>query len=334
MKKNLLKDGVFKRNANRYSLRGFTLVELLVVIAIIGILIGLLLPAVQAARESARRMQCLNNFKQIGLALHNYHDAHNAFPSAWRGYAANGTSPLVFGDPGWGWAAAILPFMEQNSLYSQVYLAESISTERNKLARTLFLPAYHCPSESSAEKTFTLEDSRLLEHDDHEHEDGIDHGHERDVVDGSTLFASANYVASIGTTNIHDGELYEDGGIYEGREFKSDGAFYHNSALSASAFTDGLSSTIFVGERAAKKMHYSTWAGMPAGDGCIPAIIAGTFHAGFNNDGYSHGFSSNHAGGSNFLFGDGSCRFVSATIDVNTVKALATRDGGETVSLN
>ena len=334
MKERILKiDGKdFSRKSQRHA---FTLVELLVVIAIIGILIGLLLPAVQAARESARRMQCLNNFKQIGLALHNYHDTNKTFPSAWRGYAANGTSPLVFGDPGWGWAAAILPFMEQNNLYSQVHLTESISTERNKMARTLFLPAYSCPSESTSEKTFTLGDSGLLEHEhEHEHEDDDEHEHEHESsLDENTLFAAANYIASIGTTNIHDGENYEDGGLYEGREFKSDGAFYHNSSLGMNSFTDGTSSTIFAGERVAKKKHFSTWAGMPAGDGCIPAIVSGSFHGGFKNTGASHGFSSNHSGGANFLFGDGSCKFISATIDDATIKALATRSGGETVSL-
>lgn len=313
---------------------GFTLVELLVVIAIIGILIGLLLPAVQAAREAARRMQCLNNLKQIGLALHNYHDVHRSFPSAWRGYSFDGTTPLVFGNPGWGWAAAILPFMEQNNLYSQIDLASPISTEKNKVARTLFTNAYHCPSESSGEKNFSLSDSGLLEHDDHEHSDGVDHGHEHEIVAGATIFAAANYVASIGTTNIHDGENYEDGGRYEGREFKSDGAFYHNSELGMNAFTDGLSSTIFIGERAAKKMHFSTWAGMPAGDGCIPAIVTGSFNGGFNNNGYSHGFSSLHAGGANFLFGDGSARFISETIDDETIKALSTRAGNEKASVD
>ncbi len=316
-----------------HTQKGFTLVELLVVIAIIGILIGLLLPAVQAARESARRMQCLNNLKQIGLALHNYHDAHHKFPSAWRGYAADGTSPLVFGNPGWGWAAVILPYMEQNNLYSQVDLTASISAEKNKDARTLFLNAYRCPSEPSGEHTFTLHDSGLLEHE-HEDEDEDEHHHEEESsLDETTLFAAANYIASIGTTNIHDGEHYEDGGIYEGREFKSDGAFYHNSALGMEAFTDGLSATIFVGERTSKKQHYSTWSGMPAGDGCIPAIVSGSFYKGFNNDGKGHGFSSFHAGGANFLFGDGSAKFISENIDDNTVRALATRSGGEAVSL-
>ncbi|MBQ7815363.1 MAG: DUF1559 domain-containing protein, partial [Thermoguttaceae bacterium] len=109
---------------------GFTLVELLVVIAIIGILIGLLLPAVQAAREAARRMQCTNNMKQIGLAMHNYHDTHNCFPPGNTFFnGANGTDLRGSGmgcEAGgvyhgmMGWAAFVLPFMEQNALYEQI----------------------------------------------------------------------------------------------------------------------------------------------------------------------------------------------------------------------
>src|SRR5271157_3078657 len=97
----------------------FTLVELLVVIAIIGILIGLLLPAVQAARERARRLQCFNNLKQIGLALHGFHDAYQQFPPGYRSQTGNG-GPADDKGPGWGWAAFILPFMEENSLFNQI----------------------------------------------------------------------------------------------------------------------------------------------------------------------------------------------------------------------
>ena len=115
--------------------RAFTLVELLVVIAIIGILIGLLLPAVQAAREAARRMECTNNMKQLGQALHNYADVHNVFPSAWRGYTPDGKHASVYGDPGWGWGAAILPFMEQTPLYDRIDLKKSIADPSNREAR-------------------------------------------------------------------------------------------------------------------------------------------------------------------------------------------------------
>ena len=314
--------------------KGFTLVELLVVIAIIGILIGLLLPAVQAAREAARRMECLNNLKQIGIALHNYHDVNGAFTSAWRGYAADGKRPCVYGDPGWGWAAAILPFMEQTPLYSQIDIATSISTDKNKQARTLSLKAYRCPSEFTQDETFTLGDSGLLHHHDHHDHDDEDHDGDHDHEEfESIVFAAANYIASVGTTDIHDAEDYEEDGLYGNTIFKTNGAFYHNSELGMNAFTDGTSNTIFVGERVAKREHFSTWAGMPAGDGCLPAIVAGSFHEGFNNEGEEHGFSSAHSGGANFLYGDGSVKFISSTVNVDAIKALATRAGGETVSM-
>ncbi|MBR4752738.1 MAG: DUF1559 domain-containing protein [Thermoguttaceae bacterium] len=318
--------------------KGFTLVELLVVIAIIGIMIGLLLPAVQSAREAARRMECLNNMKQLGLALHNYHDVNGAFPSAWRGYGADGRTPNVYGDPGWGWGAAILPFMEQTPLYQNVDLKRSIADPYNRQARETFLKAFHCPSEPNGAKTFTIAESGILHHHEHEHEhedDEDEHEHETHISPEllSVVFGASNYVASIGTTDIHSAEDYEEDGPFAGRKFKGDGAFYHNSSLGMNAFTDGLSSTIFVGERTADKEHFSTWAGNPSGDGCLPALVTGSFHEGFHNDGEEHGFSSRHQGGANFLFGDGSVRFVSETIADKVVRGLATRAGGETTSL-
>src|SRR3982750_4328009 len=99
---------------------GFTLIELLVVIAIIAVLIGLLLPAVQAAREAARRAQCVNNLKQIGLALHNYESSHESFPAGYQSWPGVGFRDGQTGDwgPGWGWLTTLLPFVEQGNLYN------------------------------------------------------------------------------------------------------------------------------------------------------------------------------------------------------------------------
>lgn len=317
----------------------FTLVELLVVIAIIGILVGLLLPAVQAAREAARRMKCSNNLKQIGLALHNYVDVNEALPAAWRGYDDHDPGkPCVYGEPGWGWAAAILPFMENASLADLADLDEPIAAEVNENVRSTFLAMYRCPSDSNSQQTFTLEESGLLDHDhDHEEEDeDHDHNHADDEdddhdhehhheTDASTVFAASNYAACFGTTNLHNGEDYGHGGQHEGQTFKGDGAFYHNSENRFEDFIRGLSNTIFVGERASRKQHYTTWAGMPEGDGCIPAIVCGTLYKGFDNTGAGHGFSGDHPGGANFLFGDGSVHFYSETVNQDTLKELAKR---------
>src|SRR6516165_1269146 len=135
---------------NRGSRRGgFTLIELLVVIAIIAILIGLLLPAVQKVREAAARIQCTNNLKQIGLALHTYHDANKRFPP---GYLDGNTDPNSTPDndvgPGWGWASFILPFIEQGNVYNQINLKVGVGVGSNVGISQQPLVIYQCPSDS------------------------------------------------------------------------------------------------------------------------------------------------------------------------------------------
>ncbi len=143
--------------------RGFTLIELLVVIAIIAILIALLLPAVQQAREAARRTQCRNNLKQIGLALHNYHDVHLCFPPGYLGDPPNesaaGCSNVTAGNranPGWGWAVYIMPYIDLGNLYEQldpgnkiVVCSEATGAQAaagNAALQDTIIPAYVCPS--------------------------------------------------------------------------------------------------------------------------------------------------------------------------------------------
>src|SRR5215472_11978580 len=127
----------------------FTLIELLVVIAIIAILIGLLLPAVQKVREAAARTQCTNNLKQIGLALHSYHDASNYFPP---GYVDGNTDPNSTPDndvgPGWGWATFLLPYLEQQNLYNQINLNAGIGIGSNAAPSQMSLKVYQCPADA------------------------------------------------------------------------------------------------------------------------------------------------------------------------------------------
>ena len=123
-----------KRSQIRTDHKGFTLIELLVVIAIIGVLVALLLPAVQAAREAARRAQCVNNLKQIGIALFNYESSIGTFPPGYIDYQnnSNNTPDLDMG-PGWGWAAMSLPFLEQQPLYNAINF--SLESEAQATAR-------------------------------------------------------------------------------------------------------------------------------------------------------------------------------------------------------
>ena len=129
-----------------YRRSGFTLIELLVVIAIIAVLISLLLPAVQAAREAARRAQCLNNLKQIGLAIHNYHDVIGAFPP---GYLSRLGPDGDNTGPGWGWAAMILPQIEQGPIFNAINFGLAIESPANQTARLTKIATFICPTDSS-----------------------------------------------------------------------------------------------------------------------------------------------------------------------------------------
>ncbi|MEO2045864.1 MAG: DUF1559 domain-containing protein [Pirellulales bacterium] len=134
-------------------LHGFTLVELLVVIAIIGILVALLLPAIQAARESARRSQCQNNLKQIGIALHNFHDSMSAFPAGMQfDRPSRATTDINYRA---NWIITILPFLEQQALYDTFDFEQVISHENNRIPRGTLISTLLCPSDTGAEQPFT-----------------------------------------------------------------------------------------------------------------------------------------------------------------------------------
>jgi prepilin-type N-terminal cleavage/methylation domain-containing protein len=289
---------------------GFTLVELLVVITIIGILIALLLPAVQAAREAARRTQCGNNLKQIGIALHLYHDLHGRLPSGWRGYDTSGKRPYALGEPGWGWAACILPQIEQDAVDRYlVHFEKSIAAPENAQVRILPLSLYRCPSDDGygAKKTFTWIP---------------------DEGGGPTLeLAISNYVGVFGTMDAHS-----CGAVPSGQQCQSDGVFFHNSAIRFADISDGLSNTFIVGERTTE-LECSTWIGAPAGDHCAPGLVVGSASYPPNSSQTDiHNFSSHHPAGTQFLLGDGSARLVSQYIHENIYHALCTRAGEENVS--
>ena len=297
-----------------YKRKGFTLVELLVVIAIIGILIGLLLPAVQAAREAARRMSCSNNMKQIGLALHLYHDTYRRFPPGWHGYDLATGQPDWLGDPGWGWCAAILPFIEQNNLYDGLLTFElSITAPENDLGRSTYLPVFRCPSDIGS-RTFELHA-------------GDDHNHGQNTQHFPMTMPAANYVGVFGTVDLHV--------ACEHGPCQGDGVFFLNRGLRLAEITDGLSHTFVVGERNSK-LSYSTWVGAVPHSEHGPARIVGVGEFPPNSeqipDHYIHNFSSMHPTGTNFLRGDGSVQLIPETIDRYVYLSLCTRANREVIS--
>lgn len=292
---------------------GFTLIELLVVIAIIAVLIGLLLPAVQKVRAAAARTQCVNNLKQIGLALQNYHDTEKSFPP---GYVSNFDSSGNDTGPGWGWAAYILPHMEQQNLYNAVQIKLNIEVPANAGVRVQPVKSYLCPGDA-APPTWTAKK----------------YDPSGNPVATVCEVASANYIGVYGSA-----EPGVDG----------DGTFFRNSKVRIGDITDGTSNTIIVGERSFR-LGPATWTGAvtnanlfpPPGSTAPPVVDNATGmvlgHTGDGNgpggkDSYVNQFSSQHGQGVNFLFADGHVAFLATGMNYFTYKALSTRAGGEVVS--
>ena len=280
----------------------FTLIELLVVIAIIGMLIALLLPAVQAARESGRRTVCRSNIRQIGLALHAYHDIHNRLPAGWKGYSGFNV-PDPEGAPGWGWATAILPFLEQSPLHDQINQNVSLLDPMHDQVRRTSLPVFLCPSDLVNDPWFDL--------------DGEAGG-------PLTTLPRANYIGVFGLL-----ELDECEGLGSGQQCSSDGVLFHNSHLTFASVTDGLSNTCFVGERSSK-FGFSTWVGVAAGgEEAFARILGSGDHTPNHPTGHFDDFGSMHPLGTHFAYGDASVHLIPAAIDLAVYQALLTRSGGE-----
>lgn len=356
-------------NLSRQQLktRGFTLIELLVVIAIIATLIALLLPAVQQAREAARRSQCKNNLKQLGIALHNYHDTHSSFPAGYYSYGtSNGSGPAWAAidpatwdaAPGWTWGTMLLPYMDQAPLYNALNLNLPCWDLVNLSAAQTKLPVFLCPSSSGGDEPFLVQDasgSPLLK-------------------GGSQLrFGRSHYVASHGQESCWGecgssttGEVFTN--IYtkttktvtiNGDASKvADGPFFRNSRTRMRDVTDGTSNTIFLGEHSSK-LSDKTWVGVVPGafthpqftspeNGPDAAATLALIHAGpsggelditgfpiihsVNFPTYHVGqMYSEHTGGGHVCMGDGSVRFVSENIDLLLWAELSSINEGEVI---
>lgn len=299
---------------NRTLRRGFTLIELLVVIAIIAVLVSLLLPAVQQAREAARRTQCKNNLKQIGLALHNYHDVHGRFPSGWIAVDSGTNLPSAHeGTSGVGWATMILPFIDQANVYNQFNASLPLTDPANATFLSAQMTIYKCPSDPQP-LTFDL-------------------GEEGNPTNILAKMPIANYIGSFGPEELDGCE--EPAGtppVLADGQCKGSGIFYHNSRVSIRDVTDGTTNTYMVGERKTKETDgwYTSWPGMIAeAEEAFQRVCGSADHTPNHPATHFDDFSSNHTGGTQFLQADGSVRFLSENINTGTYQGLATIQGGE-----
>ena len=301
---------------------GFTLIELLVVIAIIGVLVGLLLPAVQQAREAARRSACSNKMKQQGLALHNYADVYGEqFPVGWIGELEDGE---IHGDEGegWGFAAQLLPFMEQKNLFDTINLGQQVSAS-SAAVRTAVVTDFLCPS------------------------DGYASG---DVVElGGNSYSRSNYPGNFGSAHIeghddhdltaalndddHDdhAEVHADAG--NGMFFAGLAGYGRsNNAVRFNAVKDGLSKTVCIGERDSR-LGESLWQGRAEGvEDDMSRVIGVGAHVFNSDDAHFEDFFSSHPGGVNFVFADGHVSFLSNSMEEDFFKHLCERDDGEVLT--
>jgi len=310
---------------------GFTLIELLVVIAIIGTLVALLLPAVQSARESARRTQCVSNLRQVGLGLQQFHDVRGAFPS---GYLATGGGPFGpvnpdTGDAGPGWTCLmqILPYLEGSNTRDAFNQQLPCWDPANATAALQVIPTFLCPSVSDQTTSYAVKDSG-----------------------GATMaqFSRTHYVASAGREEVWDDTT-------PNLTMVADGPFFRNSRIRIRDITDGVSHTVFLGEQT--PMHANTtWVGIVPGSVACPsqnfplapceaAAPQINVHSGPGSAdegvvvihppnapfGYVDSMFAEHPGGCNVLMGDCSVRFVSEMINQLVWSAMASRAGGETL---
>lgn len=356
---------MLKRSSGRL---GFTLVELLVVIAIIGVLVALLLPAVQMAREAARRTQCGNNLKQQGIALHLYHDTHGSLPSGYVSFQTNnGTGPAGAAidpltwdaAPGWGWSSMLLVYLEQSPLDGTLDRRLPIWDPLHTNSIQTSLSVFRCPSSAGQREPFVVLDQS---------------GQPLTRYGRPITLGRSDYVANHGQeecwgdcSSADEALVFTD--IYTGQTQMvtvrgdvsrvADGPFFRNSTTTFGQVQDGLSNTIFVGEHSSR-LSDKTWVGVVPGAYVHPRILspengaetAATLtlvHSGpaggeLDITGFPiiHPVNyptlhvgqmyADHPDGGNVLFGDGSVRFITETIGLYPFAEMSSMNDGEFVS--
>lgn len=327
----------------KISRKAFSLVEILVVISLISVLIALLLPAVQSAREAARRTQCVNNLKQIGLATANYESTNGSFPMA-NALAGVGQGPAVV-ENGWSALARIAPYLEQSNVYNLVNFNIKYSNVQNITVIGLKISAFNCPSE-------------------------------KDSTPANPIYGISNYAVNVGDWYVWGG--YAFGSVNATPVMRNRGVFGINYSLGLNNFTDGTSNTIAFSEGQNKKFTYrcgqnvGSWPMTPvapsrdvlldiAKNSCTKIKDPG--HSRWANGncyygGLTFGLTPNtdspnivtqdendgsptfavltagsyHTGGVNAVFADGSVKFIKNTVDLMAWRALGTPNGGEVIS--
>jgi prepilin-type N-terminal cleavage/methylation domain-containing protein/prepilin-type processing-associated H-X9-DG protein len=327
------------RRSTHCKCRGFTLVELLVVIAISGILVALLLPAIQAARESARRMTCSNNFRQVGVALHNFESTEKAFPAGIEYWDTPWCSSVgVIGPPahaGWSWGTYLLPFLEEQAIYDGIDFKELESPggriiydgPKSFPFEGQFVSSFLCPSDPNNRNLVTTTAARQNGGARWEDLAPTNMAGVADSVSWSCK--GANPIPKVGGTDHSP---------------KGNGMLLNRLRIKPKHVTDGTSNTLFVGEVITGKpgatapdgtpsenigYFWASWNVMDTHNGINASLPFAPGLSIYPWNASTAGFGSYHPGGCHFVFGDGSVHFISETIDQTALSAVTTRDGAE-----